>query len=140
MDTGPSTITASPRSGRGLALLGFLLAIVGLGSYIALIAARRLVLPWYLPVTATLGVLLVAASLWRARSGWRIAALIAVFLLAGMEWMFVFATRLPAYTGPVAVGKPFLAFTSVRADGTAFTERDLRDEQTTVLVFFRGRW
>jgi len=48
--------------------------------------------------------------------------------------------KLPAYSGPLAVGQPFPAFTSSLADGTPFDQSKLASEQTTALVFFRGRW
>ena len=135
-----TTVQARPVRGRSLALIGVGLAILGLASYIALVAAQRLIMPWYLPITATLGVAIVVASLWQARTVWRIVALVVVLLLAGAEWTFLLATRLPPYMGPVAVGEPFPAFTTTKADGTPFTDRDLQDDQTSVLVFFRGRW
>jgi cytochrome oxidase Cu insertion factor (SCO1/SenC/PrrC family) len=121
--------------------MGLLLALAGPATYAAIIiAAHRLPMPWFLPISATLGAILIVASLWQARRVGRILALVVVLLLAGAEWMFVLATRLPAYTGPVAIGQPFPAFSSTRADGTTFTDDDLRDGQTNVLVFFRGRW
>jgi peroxiredoxin len=49
-------------------------------------------------------------------------------------------TRLPLYKGPVAMGRPFPAFATVRADGSPFTQRDLQGDKNSVLVFFRGRW
>ncbi|MGH7134334.1 MAG: hypothetical protein ACREHD_01255 [Pirellulales bacterium] len=97
-------------------------------------------MPWYLPITATLGAALIVAALWQARTVWRVLLLVVVLLLAGAEWMFILATRLPPYTGRVAIGQPFPPFTTKRADGTEFTDRDLLGDQTTVLVFFRGRW
>jgi hypothetical protein len=103
-------------------------------------SAQNLALPWYLPGLATLGVLLVAASLWERRTVWRVSALAFMLLLAGAEWAMLHKLRLPAYTGPVAVGRQFPAFTTVRADGSAFTQRDLEGDQNSVLVFFRGRW
>jgi hypothetical protein len=96
--------------------------------------------PWYMPIAATLSVFLIVVALWRARSVWRILALLLVVLLAGAEWAFMLETRLPAYTGPVATGQPFPEFTTMRADGAAFTQRDLEGDQNNVMVFFRGRW
>jgi len=69
-----------------------------------------------------------------------VLALLLVLLLAGAEWAFLLASRLPAYTGPVAAGQPFPEFTTVRADGKPFARRDLDGDQNSVLVFFRGRW
>lgn len=126
-------------SSRRLLLLGVALAIVGVVIYAIQIAAKRLTVPWYLPATATVAALLLAVSLWRARSVWRVVLLLLMLLLAGAEWSFLLATRLPPYTGPIAVGKPFPAFATTRADGRPFTERDLRGDKS-VLVFFRGRW
>lgn len=126
--------------GRRLAFLGLGLAIVGVVVYAIQFKAHYLKTPWYLPCTATLAVLLLAVALWRARTVWRAIALVFVLLLAGGEWAFLLATRLPDYTGPVAVGRPFPAFSTTRSDGALFTDRDLRDDGPTVLVFFRGRW
>lgn len=136
-----SSLSEPPRSsGRLLLVLGLSLAILGVIAYVIQIAMQRLTAPWYVPIAATLGLLFVIVSLWKRRTIWRILALLLVGLLAGAEWTFLLATRLPAYTGPVVVGKPFPAFKSQRADGTPFTERDLEGEQNSVLVFFRGRW
>src|ERR1700743_2597864 len=117
MSDAPTTaVNASPiSSGRKLVVMGLLLALAGPAAYAALIAAHRLPMPWFLPISATLGAIVIAASLWQARRIGRILALVVVLLLAGAEWMFVLATRLPAYTGPVAIGQPFPAFSSTRA-------------------------
>jgi len=48
--------------------------------------------------------------------------------------------RLPAYNGPIAVGRPFPAFEARRADGTPFRQSDLIGDQHHAIVFFRGRW
>jgi peroxiredoxin len=40
----------------------------------------------------------------------------------------------------VAAGKPFPVFTTTKADGSPFTQRDLEGDRITVMVFFRGRW
>jgi hypothetical protein len=96
--------------------------------------------PWYMPILASLGVVLVAASLWERRTIWRVLALLAVVLLAGAEWAFMVAMRQPPYTGPVATGQPFPAFETSRADGTPFSNLDLTGEESKVIVFLRGRW
>src|SRR5205807_2396371 len=114
-------------------------AAVGILGYAAQIAARHLTTPWYLPATAALAVVLLVAALWRKRTVWRVVALVLVVLLAAAEWGFLLTTRLPPYTGPVAAGQPFPAFTTTRADGTPFTQHDLEGDRNHVLVFFRGR-
>jgi hypothetical protein len=126
--------------GHFFMLLGLALAVLGVVAYAVQLRFQRLTVPWYMPALATLGVVLTVVSLLERRTVWRILALGALMLVAGAEWAFLYALRLPAYTGPIAVGRPFPAFETTRADGTAFTERDLAGSQNTVLVFFRGRW
>ncbi len=133
---------ASPRRypGRLFVALGLGLAVLGIAGYAIQLSTARLTAPWYMPCLATLGVVFLAVALWQARSVWRILALLVVLLLAGAEWAFLLATRLPAYTGPVAAERAFPDFTTMRADGTTFTQRDLEGDRNNVLVFFRGRW
>jgi hypothetical protein len=136
-----SSITSPGRvPGRRLLALGLGLAVLGVFGYVVQLLMQRLAAPWYLPVAATLGVVCVIGSLWQRRTIWRGLALLLVVLVAGAGWAFLLVARLPAYTGPVAAGQSFPAFTTTRADGTPFTRRDLDGDQNTVLVFFRGRW
>ena len=67
-------------------------------------------------------------------------ALLPVLLVTAVSWALLLGDRVPAYTGPVTVGQPVLAFATKRADGSPFTQRDLEGDQDNVLVFFRGRW
>ncbi|HEY7152884.1 MAG TPA: hypothetical protein VH575_02895 [Gemmataceae bacterium] len=136
-----STAVAPRRpSGRLFLVLGLTLAVLGVIGYAVQLSMHRLIAPWYLPISATLGVVFLLVALWQGRTIWRILALLLVVLLAGAEWMTLLGSRLPAYTGPVAAGQPFPAFATTRADGESFTQRDLRGDQNSVLVFFRGRW
>jgi hypothetical protein len=109
-------------------------------AYAVQLSLQRLMLPWYMPAMALLGLALVAMSLWKRRTVSRMLALLVVVLLAGAELAFLNAMRLPPYTGPIALGRPFPAFEARRADGTLFTQNDLAGDQHHVLVFFRGRW
>lgn len=126
--------------GRHLLILGLLLPSVGIAAYVVQVFAWRLTAPWVVPVAASLGVLCLVAALWQKRTVARWIALVPVLLVAGVGWAFLVLTRLPEYTGPIAAGQPFPAFTTARADGTPFTQRDLVGDQASVLVFFRGRW
>jgi hypothetical protein len=136
-----SPIDTPDRSrGRLLALSGLGLALLGVVAYVVQILLQRLVVPWYMPALALLGVALVLTSLAKRRTVWRMLALVAVVLLAGLELAFLYMVRLPAYTGPIAVGRPFPAFAANRADGTPFTQDNLAGDAHHVLVFFRGRW
>jgi hypothetical protein len=136
-----STNARSTRSrGRLLMLAGLGLAVLGVAAYAIQLSLGRLMLPWYMPAAALLGVALVVASLWKRRTVWRVLALVVVMLLAGFELLALNALRLPLYTGPIAVGRPFPAFEARRADGTPFTQNDLIGDRHHALVFFRGRW
>ena len=137
-----SSPIATPGRSRGrlLLLLGLGLAVLGVVAYVVQLSLQRLMLPWYMPALALLGVVLVVMSLWQRRTVWRVLALLAVVLLAGAELAVLHAMRLPPYAGPIAVGRPFPAFEVRRADGTPFTQADLTGDRNQVLVFFRGRW
>lgn len=127
--------------GRLFIALGFALAALGIAAYAVQIAADHLKTPWYLPISGILGAACAAIALWQARSVWRVLALILLLLVAGLEGAFLFAIRLPPYTGTqLAAGKPFPAFATSSSDGTSFTQRDLEGDRDTVMVFFRGRW
>ena len=101
--------------GRAWTLLGLGLAVLGVVGYAVQLWLRQLTTPWYLPVLTTLGLVCVGVSLWRTHTLWRWLALVLLLLLAGGSWAFLVATRLPDYTGPVAVGQPFPSFATTRA-------------------------
>jgi hypothetical protein len=148
LSTGPTTPPGvdnplpAPRGAPGRLALGagLALALLGVVAYAVQVRSQMLFAPWYMPVLAVAGAALVVLSLRRARSLWRFLALLLVILLLGAEGLFLFGLNLPRYGGPVAVGKPFPVFSTTRADGTPFTERDLKGDKASVLVFFRGRW
>src|SRR5437867_2643773 len=96
-----TSATTPPRRypGRPLVALGFGLTALGIIAYVIQIAADHLKVPWYLPISAMLGVACVTVALWRARSVWRVLALMLLFLAAGAEWALVLGSRLPAYSG-----------------------------------------
>jgi hypothetical protein len=134
--------TAVPRRfpGRLLVVAALALATLGVIGFVVQIAVHPVLAPWYLPISASVGVVLLVVSLIRKRTAFRVLALVMMVLLAGVEWAMMWGTRLPAYTGPVARGNAFPEFSTKRPDGTAFTQHDLKGEQDNVLVFFRGRW
>jgi len=136
----PPRGTSSQGSDRLLLALGVSLAVLGVVAYVVQTSLQSLMAPWYMPILALLGLTLVAMALLRRRTVWRLAAFLVVGLLLGAELAFFYAVRLPAYTGPIAVGSPFPPFETRRADGTVFTERGLLGDRHSVLVFFRGRW
>jgi hypothetical protein len=134
--------TNAKRSSRLLLWLGGLITILGPVLYAAqVIQARRLMTPWYLPASATIGLALVAWSIIKFRTITRFVVVAAIGLFALLEWYFIAAeSQLPEYAGTVAGGRPIPHFTTKRADGSVFGERDLVGSQNSAIVFFRGRW
>jgi hypothetical protein len=124
-----------------LLLLGVFVALAGPVLMIVLMfAAKILVAPWYLPLLGTLGLALIVLALVRSRSIWRWTAVVFFTLFVAFQWWTMLAMRTPAYTGPVKDGESFPAFASTLADGSPFTQNDLKGDQSTVMVFFRGHW
>lgn len=136
----PSAPVLHRYPGRRWLLLGIGVTLLGIAGYIAQMALEQLVTPWYMPVSGTLAVILVAFSLCQARSVWRWLGLVFVLFVAAADWFLILGSRLPEYAGPAEVGKPMPAFQTTRADGTPFTQHDLKGDQNSVLVSFRGRW
>jgi hypothetical protein len=139
--TPPAAPATGRASGRSFLWIGIILALLPLVACIIQFQLKRLTVPWYLPLLSTLGVLLLLLSLRRRRTVWRFLALVLFGLLTAGEWVFLGALmKLPAYTGPAVVGQPFPTFSTTLADGSHFTEAQLKGDKNTVLVFFRGRW
>ena len=141
MEHQPSPSPGKPPRRWPLFLIGVACFVLGPLIYFAQLRSGLLVLPWHLPVLATLGALVMAASARQRPGVLRVVGLAAFSLLCGLEW-FVFgvATRTPAYIGPAQVGTKLPAFAATYADGRPFTDKTLEDGGRTVLIFFRGRW
>src|SRR5215471_13347532 len=133
--------TTPRHPGRSLLLLGVFVAVAGPVLMMLLtFAAKVLITPWYVPLLGTLGVALIVLALMRSRSIWRWTAVVIFTLLVAFQWWALLAMARPAYTGPVKDGQPFPAFATTLADAAAFTQADLKGDQNTVMVFFRGHW
>ena len=126
--------------GRALLWLGLALPLLAIAIYAGQLYVKHFRPPWFLPVAATVGVILVVAALGRYRSFGRFAVLLFTVLLAAAAWAFLIMARLPQYDGPVAAGRAFPEFASAKSDGAPFSRRDLIGDQHTLLIFFRGRW
>jgi hypothetical protein len=132
-----------PGAPRGvpLFLLGFLLFLVGPVIYFIRFRMDHLDTPWYVPGLATVGALFMLVSACRREGILRKAALVLFVLLCGGEWFLVaIATKVPTYAGPAQTGRKLPTFTTMLADGKTFTNQDLENGSSSVLVFFRGRW
>src|SRR5262249_38468064 len=130
--------TTARHPGRPLLLLGVFLAVAGPVLMMLLtFAAKILITPWYAPVIGSLGEALIVLALMRFRSLWRWTAAAILTLFVAFQWYVVLAMRTPAYTGPVKDGQPFPAFATTLADGSTFTQDNLKGDQNTVMVFFR---
>jgi hypothetical protein len=142
MVTTPATLPTVERShGRAYFWAGIGVCLLGLALAMVQFSLKYLAVPWYTPAMATLGALLLVVAVARRRSIPRVIALVLVAALAGLQWyLIVSLMKLPAYEGPARAGQQLPAFRSTLADGSSFTEADLRDGSRRVLVFFRGRW
>ena len=82
-----------------------------------------------------------SARRWMRRGVARTIGLVLFAVVCGLEWfLLAVGTATPLYSGPAEAGRTVPAFTSNFADGTPFTEEDLKRGSPTVLLFFRGRW
>ncbi|MGI8981300.1 MAG: hypothetical protein ACR2FY_18900 [Pirellulaceae bacterium] len=127
--------------GRLYLWLGILAAVAGPVIYTLQIQYKSLFAPWYVPILATLGVLLIAWSLAQCRTFWRWGAAGMATLLAGLIWlMMLVGFAMPTYNGPATVGQVFPSFETNLAGGGSFQQADLRGDKDTILLFFRGRW
>jgi hypothetical protein len=145
MATDPSAKLVNAPRAWPLFVVGVLVFFLGPVIYIGQFALGQTVMPWHLPILASVGVVLMAASVWRRRSAPRMIGTLVFLLLTGFVWYgLVEGTRTPAYTGPAQVGKSIPAFETTLADGRRFTNQDLgsrpNNGETTVLIFFRGHW
>jgi hypothetical protein len=122
-------------------LLGVLCFLAGPAGYAAQLAQARLTAPWFVPALATLGLLWMVLSVLQRRGVFRTVGLVVFALVCGLEWfMMLVVFRTPPYEGPAQVGQKVPPFAAARADGTMFSDKDLRSARPTVLHFFRGRW
>lgn len=137
VETAPKAI---PRAWP-LFLAGAFLVVVGPFLYFAQLALRQVWMPWYLPVLATVGVLLMIVSVRRRPGIVRGVGLALFALLCVLEWhFFVEGSKNPPYTGPATPGRRIPEFAASLADGSAWTHENLSAGTPSVLVFFRGRW
>jgi hypothetical protein len=121
--------------------MGITVALFGLLVYGLQFALKQLFVPWYTPLLGTVGFLMVLVACWRRPTVVRFLGLGFLTLLCAGEWYFLLVlSPLPAYTGPAQVGQVVPSFTTQRADGQPFTEKDLQQGKPAVLLFFRGRW
>lgn len=139
--TSQPTTTRRTSTGRLYLIFGVLIAVLGPALYVAQFSAKVWSVPWYMPIVTTFGVALVALALMRRVSVTRVLGILLGGLLAAFEWYFLLSmTVVPPYTGPMAVGSPFPEFTTRLADGSQFTQADLKGTQNHAIVLFRGRW
>lgn len=128
-------------SGRAILFLGLLLVIAGPVIYTVQVQNKSLMAPWYFPVLATLGALSIGWSLVLRRTIWRWGTTGLASLFAAFVWlMMLVGMATPPYQGPVTVGQAFPNFETRLASGEAFQQGDLKGDQDTVLVFYRGHW
>src|ERR1700732_4850776 len=107
--------------GRLYLALGIVLVLVGPVLWMIQVQAKLFWTPWYAPALATAGVALALLSVLRRAEPLGVMALVLCCLPAAGQWYFLLSmAKVPAYTGPVAVGAPFPAFNTTLADGARF--------------------
>src|SRR5437899_1804279 len=74
-------------TGKLVLWLGILLVLAGPLIYMGQFSAKVLTVPWYAPVLATLGILLLFVAVWRKPNIWRISALVLFGLMAAFQWI-----------------------------------------------------
>jgi hypothetical protein len=131
-----------PKSlGRPLLWVGIGVSLAGIVVYMLQLMIHVLKTPWYVPIVGAAGAVMIFASFLRRPTVTRAVVLALFVALTALEWWFIgIYVNLGPYSGPVAVGKPFPPFSAERGDGTPFTQANLKSDQRTVIVFFRGWW
>jgi uncharacterized membrane protein YhhN len=142
MASDPSPSVARPPRGWPLFLLGVLLFFLGPVIYaVQLAGLGQTTMPWHMLILASVGVLLMAASVWRRFGVLRTIGVVVFGLLAVLEWTFFLAiSRTPEYTGPALAGTKVPAFATTLADGRSFGSKNLEAGEATVILFNRGHW
>jgi hypothetical protein len=136
-----STANVSRPHHRLLFLAGILLFVLGPPLYVVQFQQKLLFAPWYVPIMASIGVAIMLASVWQRRGVARTIGLMAFALVCGLEWLLLgVGTMTPLYDGPAGTGRTIPDFATNLADGTPFTEKELKRGNPTVVLFFRGRW
>jgi hypothetical protein len=141
VDPAPPAAVSRPPRRWALFVAGVLLFFLGPAIYAVQLHFKRLEVPWHAPLLATAGLALMIASVWRSRGVVRMVLLALFTVVCGFEWFsLLVGMASPAYTGPAQPGREIPEFTATFADGTPFTEKDLAQGQSTIVLFFRGRW
>lgn len=139
MVSDPSPNVATPPRGWPLFVLGVLVFFLGPVIYaVQLTALGQTTMPWHMLILMSVGVVLMAASLWRRFGVLRTIGVVVFGLIALLQWTFMLAlSRTPEYTGPAQRGTKVPAFATTLADGRSFGNLEAGD---TVILFYRGHW
>jgi hypothetical protein len=114
--------------------------VLGVAAAVIQFSLQIMKTPWYSPVLASIGAILLLVAVAKRRSIPRVIGLVLVVAFAGLQWYFLgVLMKLPDYKGPEA-GRPVPAFAATLAGGKTFQDADFRDGSRHVLVIFRGRW
>jgi len=126
-------------------LFGFVVFVIGPVGFFAQMQIGWLIVPWYLLILKTFGVLLIAVSVVQ-NGGWLRYVGIAPFVVAtGFIWyVMIVASPLAPYDGPAQVGEKLPAFSAKLAGGEQITrsyfEPANNDGKRSIMLFYRGRW
>lgn len=138
----PPVADARPR-GWPLFLLGVVVFFAGpIAGFVQTAVLGLMPTPWLMPALSVAGVALMGLSLCRRFGIARTIGFVFFVLLTGLEFFFVLVLgKTPLYTGPAQPGSPLPAFeTTLAADGSTLTNRNLTGDGGTVIHFYRGHW
>src|SRR5262245_16724076 len=117
-------------------LTGIALFIVGPIVYAAMMQSDMLWTPWFMPILATIGVLLMVLSLWRKFGVVRGIGLLVFLVACAGEWFFfLYMIPTPQYAGAAQRNAMVPAFEATLADGSTFTNKDVAKGRSTVMLF-----
>lgn len=144
-DSASDDSAAVPRRASSAPRLFWLAPLVSFGALGAffgqVFAAGLLVTPWYMPIGGTAAAILAIGTIGRPLRWWRVLVTGGCLLIACMQWVFLLAlTALPTYSGQVTSGSKLPSFHANLADGTEISNSYFQQGETTLLVFFQGRW
>lgn len=121
--------------------LAIALIVGGPALLIVQLRAKQLWTPWYIPVLAGIGAILLSIN-FRMRPSFArgLGAVIALLWSAWTAFVLGVGIRTPEFHGSVQIGQPIPPFSTTLANGDAFSQSDLAKGSSTLLTFFRGRW
>lgn len=120
--------------------IGFSLPFLGMALYtLQFMVFKSLSLPYYLPVLALVGMVLMVRESRKSKSITRYVAMGLGFVLTLASLFFVFGMNQSEYKGPAKVGAAVPSFSVFDAQGVKIDSAAIAGDKS-IVVFFRGRF